>query len=93
MTFTKEKLQQLENAIYDTIHGMNMGNPSPRDVDLVVQAAEALPKYIAALDTAEEALLAVKEDYDTNLASDELNFMEYRKVCAALTTIRKMKGE
>lgn len=78
MIFTKEKLQQLENAAYDT-HCVivNGGSFDNTDLDQLVEAATALPKYIAALEEAERAL----EQYEMalNEAADDYNKIE--KVC------------
>lgn len=97
MTFTKEKLQQLENAIYDTIHGLRIGDPNPRDVDLVVQAAIALPHYITALAEAERALTESTELVNlmhTQLAKvtggDTIYLPMLNRSNAALTTIRQL---
>lgn len=95
MTFTKEKLQQLENAIYDTIHGLRTGNPHPRDVDLVVQAAQSLPKYIAALDEAAMALQAQVSSNNWNtFECDREGFRMFKEANRlmeqALATIRQL---
>jgi hypothetical protein len=92
MTFTKEKLQQLDNAIYDTIHGLRIGDPNPRDVDLVVQAATLLPHYITALAEAERALDLIARDY-IELSHEKIkvqrdDYMRYAK--EALTTISQL---
>lgn len=101
MTFTKEKLQKLDNAIYDTIQGMNIGNPHPYDVDLVVEAATALPKYIAALEEAEKDLILLMKDLKNEIygspaqTQSEEHVIKYvnSRYGKAITTIRKMKGE
>jgi len=101
MTFTKEKLavdiahvkdrfivrertsEQLSNQYFDV---------AVKSLDSVIEAATALPKYIAALEEAERTLESIARDY-IELSHDKVrvqrdDYMRYAK--EALTTIRQL---
>lgn len=99
MTFTKEKLDMLNGALHFSQDGFTLWS---HEKALIVEAAQALPKYIAALEEAERALEFYANEQNWR-SGEQVNYDEHfdtpvafkndrhgKNARSALTTIRQL---